>query len=121
MDDVRSICGMVKLCAVIERDDDLCLRLYRKLGLKEESCPICGGFVSIGHIVENKRTYPYCSGKCKTKARLVPVVCDNCGKLFYRKDYTLTLNIGKHNYQHLFCSNQCQGVWAGKHYGWGRK
>ena len=47
----------------------------------------------------------------------IPLICDQCGELFYRKKTKVIHLVNKHHYNHQFCSNGCQIKFISKHYG----
>ena len=67
-------------------------------------CPQCGKEFSYMKSKERK----YCSKECfcKSKQTGMEIICDNCGKSFYRRQYHIDRqkNIG----QNSFCCLQCQ-------------
>lgn len=67
-------------------------------------CPQCG--VEFSYMKSQKRTY--CSKECfkKSKQTGENIQCDNCGKLFYRRQYHIDRQ--KRNGQNNFCCTQCQ-------------
>lgn len=67
-------------------------------------CPICGTtFITIP-----SNNQKYCSRECANKSRKTgeDVVCDYCGKTFYRNRYHINRQAKKQ--QHQFCSLECQ-------------
>lgn len=73
------------------------------------NCDICGKEMRIKksiyqELLDGKRKTITCSYECAGKTKLTghDVTCDNCGKVFYRREYLI--NIREHN----FCSNKCQ-------------
>ena len=46
----------------------------------------------------------------------VPLVCDECGKIFYRLASQAIKDAANGN-RHVFCSHRCHGAWLGKHFG----
>jgi hypothetical protein len=64
---------------------------------------------------------PSKSGLCQGcwASPLVPLICDQCGKLFYRRQLRI-LN-PRQPHTGFYCSKQCYGVHFGTHYGGGHK
>ena len=72
--------------------------------LLTQICPQCGkGF---SYMKSQKRKY--CSKECfkKSKQTGTDIKCDNCGKLFYRRQYHIDRQ--KNKGQNNFCCPQCQ-------------
>lgn len=67
-------------------------------------CSQCGEEFS--YMKSNSRKY--CSKKCANLAKRTghDIVCDNCGKPFYRRQYHIDRQ--QHNEQHNFCCPACQ-------------
>ena len=91
--------------------------VHRKPSLPTGSCPIC-----------EKATYKqrkYCSPHCHFLATHTQLQCRTCGKIFYRQQSEALRRYRRpdllYTTDNFFCSNQCQGVWAGNHYGWARR
>ncbi len=89
-------------------------QILRKQGLPTKrsvelkyKCLVCG------HSSSNK----FCSKICKAKWQKIPIVCTNCGKLFFRDKERLL----QHHREALFCCRKCFGIWAGEHHGFKRK
>ena len=73
------------------------------------NCDICGKEMRIKkalyqELLDGKRKTITCSYECaaKTKHTGHNIVCENCGKEFYRREYHINKN------KHQFCSNTCQ-------------
>jgi hypothetical protein len=79
-------------------------------------CSKCGKELRKGF---EKAEEEMCSD-CRLKRKLMEVVCEQCSKSFMitKKAFLSRVN-RKQNKNSLFCSKQCWGVYAGKHYGWG--
>jgi len=58
---------------------------------------------------------------CYHHMHTVPLSCELCGTIVYRKQSEVIRDFAKANYQHIWCSKQCQGKWFGANFGWGRK
>lgn len=54
--------------------------------------------------------------KCRRAGGIIPLICDECGKLFYRRKGHI-LNYYR---EHYFCSNKCKGKFVGTHYGFAK-
>jgi len=54
---------------------------------------------------------PFCSVECKSKHSNVDVACDNCGKLFKKKIYSIMRDIKYYGQQHSFCCRSCFDEW----------
>lgn len=67
-------------------------------------CPQCGKEFSYMKSKERK----YCSRECfcKSKQTGTEIICDNCGKLFYRRQYHIDKQ--KTRGQNSFCCTRCQ-------------
>lgn len=67
-------------------------------------CPQCGKEFSYIKSKERK----YCSKECfcKSKQTGTEIICDNCGKTFYRRKYHIDRQ--KNKGQNSFCCTQCQ-------------
>jgi predicted Zn-ribbon and HTH transcriptional regulator len=57
--------------------------------------------------------------KCKIGQNKVPLVCDQCGNLFYREPRDVLRRSQPHT--GYYCSRQCYGKHFGTHYGRGRQ
>ena len=60
--------------------------------------------------------HKFCSDECKKKWQQIPIICDGCGKLFFRNVTQFLHNYRKHNHA-LFCSNSCAHKWLVEMYG----
>lgn len=56
---------------------------------------------------------PFCRDCGKNE--LVPIICSQCGILFYREQQYITRKTK--NPEHLFCNTECKGKYVGTHYG----
>ena len=58
--------------------------------------------------LDGKRKHIYCSKECTNNAKRTgcDIVCDNCGKVFYRRKYHIDRQNLKH--QNSFCSVECE-------------
>lgn len=103
-----SLCGSVRLLAAIFGENEN--RLLERYGLSsrfpKQHCIQCGA-------IHKSKTTPYCQ-KCNS---WIEVECDECGIHFKRLKSDLIAGISKQGYKHIFCSSQCNGRHAGKHYG----
>lgn len=63
--------------------------------------------------------WDFCSKECEKAYKVVTLVCDECGQSFPRRAREVVYRLGKAGYQHYFCSKQCIGKYAGKHFGFG--
>lgn len=72
-------------------------------------CPVCGMISA----------FKFCSKECKNKWRQIPIICTQCGKLFYRNWHQFFINY-PHHHDGLFCSKKCTGKWFAEHYGFQR-
>nr|DAN13976.1 MAG TPA: DNA mismatch endonuclease [Caudoviricetes sp.] len=73
------------------------------------NCDICGKEMRIKkslyqELLDGKRKTITCSYECAAKTKLTghDVTCDNCGKIFYRRQYHIDRQ------EHKFCSLECQ-------------
>lgn len=73
------------------------------------NCDICGKEMQIKkslyqELLDGKRKTITCSYECAAKTKLTghDVTCDNCGKIFYRRQYHIDRQ------EHKFCSLECQ-------------
>lgn len=73
------------------------------------NCDICGKEMRIKkslyqELLDGKRKTITCSYECAAKTKLTghDVTCDNCGKIFYRRQYHIDRK------EHKFCSLECQ-------------
>lgn len=73
------------------------------------NCDICGKEMRIKkslyqELLDGKRKTITCSYECAAKTKLTghDVTCDNCGKIFYRRQYHIDRQ------KHKFCSLECQ-------------
>jgi hypothetical protein len=75
-------------------------------------CNMCGEQIR----KDNKSGY--CK-VCKVKAHLVPLICDQCGTLFYRPQSDVITAAKRTNGKDslTFCTKSCQGIYTANHYG----
>lgn len=73
---------------------------------KSWECPVCG------RVTEHR----FCSDACLRAWHRVPLICDNCGKVYYRLRSTVTKAVANSR-RHSFCSQRCHGAWLGKNFG----
>ena len=73
------------------------------------NCDICGKEMRIKkalykELLDGKRKTITCSYECAGKTKLTghDITCDNCGKIFYRRQYHIDRQV------HQFCSLECQ-------------
>ena len=66
-------------------------------------------------------TPKFCNLDCFSAYHHIEVVCSQCDKLFPLRRSTLIAHVKRNTSGLLFCSMRCQGKWASKNYGWGRK
>lgn len=91
---------------ILKRDSLPTLRYVSKV-----YCANCGK-----RLLHGNKT-GYCK-KCLPIIHSVPLVCDNCGKLFIRSQTEVIRDAKDSRYTgRVFCSKQCQGSYAGKRYG----
>lgn len=57
--------------------------------------------------------------ECKEESHRVPLICDQCGELFYRGQHQVISQSQPHT--GYYCSRQCYGKYFGIHYGRGRQ
>lgn len=76
-------------------------------------CDYCGNHHEISSTIFNRLLYGkqkkcYCSIECKSNAQHTGhmVVCDYCGKSFYRRQYRIDRQSGDD--QHIFCCVECE-------------
>ena len=94
----------------ILRDEGLPTKhLIIKRQTKCYACPVCGT------ISKSK----FCCDECKNRWTSIPIVCSECGKLFFRSRRVLIANY-KRCQGFLFCSKQCSGKWLSDQYGFER-
>ena len=73
-----------------------------------------------GDIISERQRKDYCS-KCRYELHHVQIVCDQCGKLFWRKaSLVLVYPNRKMEHNHFFCDRVCFGKWTGKKNGFGK-
>lgn len=73
-----------------------------------------------GEIISGRQRKDYCS-KCRYELHHVQIVCDQCGKLFWRKaSQVLVYPNRKMEHNHFFCNRVCFGKWTGKNNGFGK-
>lgn len=111
MDEKWSPCGYADLLAVIVgKDKD---EVRTQLGLPPAGtrfyCLNCGKPTRYTH---------FCSTECRHTYSLIPVVCNNCGLVFYRRSSeVISYDDKSHRRQHFFCNRKCFYSWLGKNYG----
>jgi hypothetical protein len=67
--------------------------------------------------VNPRQNKKFCSRECCFEFHQVPVICDQCGKMFKRRVSNLLSYPTRHgSHNHTFCNRHCLGVWAGKHH-----
>jgi len=94
----------------ILRDEGLPTKhLIIKHPAKCYTCPVCGT------VSKSK----FCCDECKNRWTSIPIVCSECGKLFFRSRRVLIANY-KRCQGFLFCSKQCAGKWLSDQYGFER-
>ena len=76
-------------------------------------CPVCGA-------ISPKKL---CSEECKIKWRQIPIICTECGKLFFRYYSQLLADCHRSRVNAFFCSKECRNKWFVEQYGFhsGRK
>lgn len=60
-----------------------------------------------------------CSDECRKAFSTATLVCDECGETITRPVWLLQRRIKKTGQRWVFCNRHCQGVYLGKHYGFG--
>jgi len=88
----------------ILREEGLPTKHYQKM--TQYVCPVCGTI----------RAHKFCSDECKKKWQQIPVICDRCGKLFFRNRHQFLTNYSHFN-NTLFCSRDCSSKSWAEHYG----
>lgn len=72
-------------------------------------------------VYPHHRTYGdrqgFCSRACRAAYRQIPMVCEECGVVFLRRQSDV-INAAKHGQQHIFCGRLCHGAWFGRNFGW---
>lgn len=69
----------------------------------------------------------HCSRSCQAQFTWIPIICDTCGVLFYRRQSVLMANLRNPNHsfgytgEHYFCSRSCFAKWLGENHGFGRR
>ncbi len=107
-------CGYATLLAdILEEDMD---QVKRHFGFPVEHRVYC---LYCGDRLPRSRQSEYCSPKCRNQSRYIDVACDQCGNLFKRLESQVVYHIGKHGYQHQFCTRSCLWKWFGRRYGFG--
>jgi hypothetical protein len=106
-------CAVAKLLTAIFGDP--LEETFDRVGLA--LCPKCD------RAGTNPKYYPYCSEahtrEDSTGVEVIPLVCDECQILFYRRASAVRSAIKSGNgLAHVWCSNQCQGKWTGREHGW---
>ena len=76
------------------------------VNIKKYQCLECGAV----------SPHKFCSDECKKKWQQIPIICNGCGKLFFRNVTQFLHNYRKHNHA-LFCSNNCAHKWLVEMYG----
>ena len=89
-------------------------KLQNKAWRSMIACEVCDKPTPATYGNGNPRRW--CSKECRRISKALKVSCSQCGELFDLPEYLLIVKV-KRGYQHLFCSNLCKGMWAGKHYG----
>jgi hypothetical protein len=89
-------------------------QILREEGLPTKHCVIIKKYqcLECGAVSPHK----FCSDECKKKWREIPIICNGCGKLFFRDVTQFLHNYRKHNHA-LFCSRNCANRWLGETYG----
>ena len=78
-------------------------------------CPFCGGEKTY-----NSSRCPTCREAQREAVRLVPLVCDQCGTMFERKQVDVLTRAKRYGFGGpVFCSRRCQGIYTAEHYGIG--
>ena len=110
MTEITATCGIAKL--LVATLGGSLTDMFPQVGL--ELCPHCGSASN------NPTTYPFCSLKHHTsyyrQAQAVPLICDECGIFFVRRKSEV-MQWAKRGGQKIYCSNVCNGKFAGRTYG----
>lgn len=110
MQTVDSLCGISRLLAAIFGKTEEEVR--QKLGMPYRACLNCRKPFSS----YNKRAR-FCNQECRHAYFRIEVICDWCGKSFRRYARQVAHELGEKGYQHIFCSRECFGHYAGVNYG----
>jgi len=70
-------------------------------------CPVCG----------NITAKKFCSKECKIKWRQIPIICTECGILFFRYYSQLLTDYCHGHTNAFFCSKECRNKWLVEKYG----
>jgi AraC-like DNA-binding protein len=76
------------------------------VNIKKYQCLECGAV----------SPHKFCSDECKKKWQQIPIICNGCGKLFFRNVTQFLHNYRKHSHA-LFCSKSCAHKWLVETYG----
>ena len=110
--EVHATCGVAKLLAATL--GGTLTEMFPRVGL--ELCPHCGSASN------NPPTYPFCSPKHYAAyyraARAVPLICDECGIFFVRKESEV-MQWAKRGGQGIFCVRSCHSKNNGRKHGFG--
>jgi len=87
--------------------------IFTKLGIPPEEPKLCLNCSE--PLVKQNRFF--CSRECQMQYVRISLICEECGKVFYRRALKVAHDLGEKNYQHIWCSYRCHGLWLAKHYG----
>lgn len=83
-------------------------------------CRYCGAEITYknAYAARIKKNFVDLCSKCHRKYELLTMLeCEECKVHFLRRTSLVVYMFGVRNYQHVWCSKHCQGVWVGKNHG----
>ena len=82
-------------------------------------CRYCNIALAVTNAFGSRTSTGVCRKCYKEYEFYTTLECDECHRLFSRRTALVLIELGKRNYQHVWCGHRCQGKWVGREYGTG--